>query len=114
MIAISKTAKKIWDTIVPIFSATNQPFTGVVCLGRYLTHYNNKTITTNLACTIGDTMIGGAAEIRMIGNGSNTPTFTPFVKSSGSADYDNTLNKVNKVVFYYDGTDAFYSITVLE
>jgi len=112
-IAISKTGKRILDKINPIISATNQTFNGVVFLGRWLTHYSNYTVDTDIACTIGDTMIGGAAEIRMIGDGSHTPTFTPFVKSASSGDFDNTLNRVNKVVFYYDGTDAFYSITVL-
>lgn len=112
-IAINKTGRRILDKINPVISATNQPFTGVVSLARYLTHYSDYTVDTNLACTIGDKMIGGGAEIRMIADGSHTPTFTDFVKSSGSEDYSTTLNAINKVVFYYDGTDVFYSISIL-
>jgi hypothetical protein len=92
----------------------NQSFSGVIDLSNDLTHYANYTPSTNIAVVIGeDPIIGGSAEIRMIGNGTNTPTFAAFTKSSTSSDYSPTLAAINKIVFYYDGTEAFYSITVL-
>jgi hypothetical protein len=92
----------------------HQTFAGVIKLCNELTHYNDYTVASNIAVTLeAHPVIGGSAEIRMIGDGSHSPTFTPFVKSASSADFDSTLNAINKVIFYYDGTDAFYSITVL-
>jgi hypothetical protein len=93
----------------------NAVFTGIINLGYDLFHYQSYTVITNIAVTLkGNPAIGGSAEIRMIGDGSHTPVFdAAFTKSSGSGYYDPTLNAINKVVFYYDGTSAFYSITVL-
>ena len=93
----------------------NQIFNGVVCLDNDLTHYMNYTVTTNIACTLDDNpIIGGSAEIRMIGDGTYTPTFSSdFTKSTSSADFDPTVSAINKVIFYYDGTEVFYSITIL-
>jgi len=84
-------------------------------LDNDLTHYMAINIDTAIEFALADDpIIGGSAEIRMIGDGATTPTFSAdFTKSSSSADYDTTLNAINKVIFYYDGTEAFYSITVL-
>ena len=93
----------------------NQYFSGVVRLDNDLTHYDGRTIDSALEITLADDpIIGGSAEARLIGDGSTTPTFSSdFTASGSSEDYDTTLGTINKVVFYYDGTDAFYSITVL-
>lgn len=102
------------DDTWSILKLLHQIFAGVITLCNDLTHYNDYHVVSNIAVTLEThPVIGGSAEIRMIGDGSHTPTFTPFVKSAGSVDYDPTLNAVNKVIFYYDGTSAFYSITVL-
>jgi hypothetical protein len=94
---------------------TNQSFTGTINLCYDFVHYSNWTANSSAQVLLAaNPIIGGSAEIRLIGDGTNTPTFSAdFTKSAGSSDYDPTLNKVNKVVFYYDGTSAFYSITVL-
>lgn len=100
--------------ITTALKATNQNFTGIISLSRDLTHYINYTPTSDIAVTLdSNPVIGGSAEIRMIGNGVNTPTFTTFVASTSNVAYDPTAAAVNKIVFYYDGTSAFYSITVL-
>ena len=93
----------------------NAVFAGIINLGYDLFHYQSYTVITNIAVTLKpNPVIGGSAEIRMIGDDSHTPVFdVAFTKSSSSADYDPTLNAINKVVFYYDGAEAFYSITVL-
>lgn len=92
----------------------NQTFNGTINLSNDLTHYNNFIVSSALAIALeSNLIIGGSAEIRLIGNGTITPTFPGFVKSASSADYDPTLNAINKVVFYYDGTDSFYAITIL-
>lgn len=92
----------------------DQTFTGSINLTNDLTAYKNYTPASNIDVTIaGNPVVGGSAEIRMIGNGVNTPTFTTFVISASSDVYDNTLAAINKIIFYYDGTSAFYSIKVL-
>ncbi|MBK5202090.1 MAG: hypothetical protein JJE45_00010 [Prolixibacteraceae bacterium] len=93
----------------------NRTFTGEIDLGYDLFHYLNYRVTTNVAVTLKhNPVIGGSAEMRMVADGSHTPVFdAAFTKSSGSADYDTTANTANKVVFYYDGYETFYSITVL-
>lgn len=93
----------------------NRVFDGAIDLGYDLFHYQNYSVTSNIAVTLQtDPDIGGSAEIRMIGDGTHTPVFdVAFTKSAGSADYDSTLNAINKIVFYFDGYSAFYSITVL-
>lgn len=92
----------------------NQTFAGIINLCYDLTHYDNWTASSNSEILLASNpIIGGSAEIRMIGNGTNTPLFSAFTKSGSSGDFDPTLNAINKVIFYYDGTNAFYSITVL-
>lgn len=92
----------------------NGVFVGVIDLGYDLFHYQSYIVITNIAVTLkGNPVIGGSAEIRMIGDGSHIPTFAAFTKSSGSGDFVSTLNAINKVIFYYDGIEAFYSITIL-
>jgi hypothetical protein len=93
---------------------TAQDFEGTINLCRDLTPYYDWTANSNAQVLLAaNPIIGGSAEIRMIGNGTNTPLFAAFVKSGSSEDFDPTLAAINKVVFYYDGTSAFYSITVL-
>jgi len=53
---------------------------------------------------------GNGAIYRLIGNGTATPTFTGFNKSSGSGNYDPTAGVVNLVTFLYDGVDYWYNI----
>jgi hypothetical protein len=115
-IAISKEARRILNELLPILEgrSINQVFTGSINLCNELTPYNNWTANSNAEVTlVSDPIIGGSAEIRMIGDGTHTPLFSAFVKSAGSSDFSPTLAAINKVVFYYDGTSAFYSITVL-
>lgn len=97
------------------YKCVNRLFIGVIDLGYDLFHYMNYTVITNIAVTLKrNPIIGGSAEIRMIADGSHVPVFdVAFTKSSGSADFDPTVSAINKVIFYYDGTDVFYSITVL-
>jgi len=105
---------KIIEDLEYLFPLTNQPFNGVVDLTRSYTQYENYIINSTInIIPSGYKEIGASAEIRLIGDGVNTPTFTGFVASSSSDAYDPTLNAKNKVVFYYDGYDVFYSITVL-
>ena len=93
---------------------TNQTFAGVVNLCNDLTAYKDYTVSANITPTILEKpVVGGSAEIRFIGNGTHSVTFTNFTASASSSSYSSTLAAINKVVFYYDGTSAFYSLTVL-
>lgn len=54
---------------------------------------------------------GYGAIYRLVGDDTHIPVFgAPFKKSSGSGDYDETLNVVNLVTFLFDGVDYWYSI----
>jgi hypothetical protein len=90
-------------------------FRGVISLDTDLTKYNNFTVSSALAVALdANPSVGGSAEIRFIGDGSTTPTFSSSFTASATSDaYDPTLAAINKVIFYYDGTTAFYSVTVL-
>lgn len=93
---------------------TNQQFAGVVNLCNDLTHYRDYTVSANITPTVLEKpVIGGSAEIRFIADGSHSVTFSNFTASSSSSSFSTTLSAINKVVFYYDGTTAFYSLTVL-
>lgn len=93
---------------------TGVTFTGEISLGKLYTQYATYTPTTNLAVTLNATkVIGGSADIRMIGNGTNTPTFAAFTKHPSSGDYVNTLGTINYIVFYFNGTESLYSINQL-
>jgi len=91
----------------------NQQFKGVVSLDNDLTHYQNYTVDTNIAITLdANPIIGGYAELTLIGNGTNSPTWSAsFTATPNSVDFDATLNVVNKVGIYYDGNTAYYTIT---
>lgn len=94
--------------------STGVTFTGEISLGKLYTQYATYTPASNLAVTLNATKeIGGSADIRMIGNGVNTPTFAAFTKHPSSGDYVNTLNTVNYIVFYFNGTESIYSINQL-
>lgn len=94
--------------------STGVTFEGEISLGKLYTQYATYTPTTNLAVTLNATkVIGGGADIRMIGNGTNTPIFAAFTKHPSSGDYVNTIGTVNYIVFYFNGTESIYSINQL-
>lgn len=105
----------LWEDVNFLYPSVNQPFTGKIFLGRGYTQYANYVVSSELEVTLDNTLTtGGSAEIRLIGNGTITPTFSSsFTASDSTGVYDATLAAINKVIFYYDGAVAYYSITVL-
>ena len=100
------------DDITILYPSINNKFKGEIDLSRQFTNYSDYTVIANTAITVStQKIIGGSAEKRMIGDGTHTPTFTGLVASTGSVAYTVTAAAINKVIFYYDGTDVFYSIT---
>lgn len=99
------------DDLQALYPIFNQPFSGVVNLSKYYTHYTPWTCTSDVTLTIANdpTTMGGAF-IRIIGDGSHTVTFTAFKKLEGSQDWDGTLNAINACSFIYDGIDYWYQI----
>lgn len=49
--------------------------------------------------------------LRLTANGQHVPTFANFAEWGTSLGWDNTAGVVNQVQFFYDGVDAFYSIS---
>ena len=92
----------------------DQVFGGSINLSNDLTAYKTYTVSANVTPVIEpNPIVGGSAEIRFIGDGSHSVTFSNFTASASSSSFSTTLGAINKVVFYYDGTTAFYSLTVL-
>jgi len=57
-------------------------------------------------------IIGGTTYLRLVADGVNTPTFDNlFIITSGS--YDNTDGVVNRLIFYWNGSEYEVSITQL-
>lgn len=75
-----------------------------------VSHMGQQNVTGPLAFTIGASpVLLGRAYVRLVANGTNTPTFAPF-KEQGGAGWDNRNGIVNMVEFVYDGTDYLYQI----
>jgi hypothetical protein len=86
--------------------------------------FNRSTFVTEYKLTTNDVLtplLGGdkndpqplyGSIYRLIGDGVHTPTFSGlFKKSLSSKDYDLTDNVLNLIIFMYDGTDFWYTIT---
>lgn len=110
----SKHFNDMYDDVSFVSPVTKQQFTGTISAERSLTHYNDYKVITNIVikCTL-NKVIGAGAEIRLIGDGSNTPDLSAFTKSASSETYNTGTGKINKTIFYYDGTEVFYSHTIL-
>ena len=50
--------------------------------------------------------------LRLVANGTNTPTFTGFKEWGSSLGYDNRNGIVNQIQFFNDGYDSYWSGTV--
>jgi hypothetical protein len=110
----AKDYNNVIEDLSILYPSINNKFTGEIDLSKQYTHYLDYTVVDNIAITTStQKIIGGSAEIRMIGDGSHTPTFTGLTASSSSGEYTNTAAAINKVIFYYDGTDVFYSISAI-
>jgi hypothetical protein len=113
MALTSTYSKQIPVTLVGPYSP-NVPFH----LGMFVTEKNK--LTTNDAflpiLPIGvieaqKPVPGYGAIYRVYGNGVAIPTFgSPFKKSSGSGNYDETDGVLNLITFMFDGVDYWYSI----
>lgn len=52
----------------------------------------------------------GSSWVSLVADGTNAPTFSGMKEWGGSAGYDNTAGVVNKIEFFYDGSDYQYAI----
>lgn len=82
-----------------------------VSFAKAVTAYSTTTLTEDKTITPNTTtkIPGGGAVWRVIGDGNHSLTFSGF---NGNDVFDNTINAVNLIVFIYDGTDYWYSITL--
>jgi len=100
------------DIAIPL---GGQNFNGIIALNRLLTSYDPHIIDTTETITPSDSPLTGAgAEVNLIADGSHTPVFSGMTKSVASSDWDTTLGRVHKTIFYYDGTIVYYSHTYLD
>jgi len=54
---------------------------------------------------------GANTYLRLVANGTNTPTFTGMREWGGSSGFDNRNGIVNEIQFFNDGVDSWYSIS---
>jgi uncharacterized repeat protein (TIGR02059 family) len=54
---------------------------------------------------------GGSCYVRLVADGSHAPAFTGLKQDNKSQSYVNTNGVTNVIKFWYDGTDAWYSIS---
>lgn len=105
------------DLVDDALPKENQLFSGIVDLSRAMTHYAPYVVVSAIAISIASNpapSIGGYAELSLIGDGVNSPTFsTALTPTPNSETYDSTLGVLNKVGLYYDGVYSFYTITVI-
>lgn len=93
-----------YNKVVPFFRFVT------ACEHTLITDDEISPLATNISGEFGP-VAGFGAIYRLIGDGSHTPTFSGIKKSSASGDYDNTEGTVNLIVFLFDGSDYWYSIT---
>ena len=126
---INENFAEIYDKLVPKEGQILREFDGgdyPINLSRQLTSYQDFTVEDDIEIVLAlnpeiiaaypalsAPMTGGGAEIILIADGSHTPTFFNITKSSGSEDWDTTLGRIHKTIFYYDGAVAYYSHTIL-
>ncbi len=62
--------------------------------------------TTNLV----DSIPGAVTMVKLVADGVNVPTFNSITEINTSAGYDNTLNILNYLVFFFDGVKVLVNI----
>ena len=101
----------IKSTAVPFLSSSTTTMGTTVSFARPTTVYTAVTLTSDTTITpdTATKLPGGGAIWRVTGDGTHNLTFSGFVSND---TFDKTLNVVNLIVFLYDGTDYWYSITL--
>lgn len=83
---------------------TSIPFTGNSFMPQ-------QSVSGALAFTVNATgaVRDARCYVRLVANGTNTPSFTGFKEWGGSMGYDARSGIVNELSFWYDGNDFWYS-----
>jgi hypothetical protein len=91
--------------------ATGLTFSGVIDLTSHVSsNYNDYTMSGVLSITIASTPKDGSkAYLVIIGNGSNTPSFSGLYLTGGY--FDATLYAINDIEFKQVGNKTYYSIS---
>lgn len=70
------------------------------------------SVTSAIAFTVVAGPLKGAnTYLRLVANGTNTPTFSGMREWGGSSGFDNRNGIVNEIQFFNDGVDSWYSIS---
>lgn len=92
--------------------ATAAPFNPAITFnGRKV--LPRREMATAVAFTVDSTdqFPFGGTYATLVANGVNVPTFAGMQEWGGSSGYDNTVGVVNRLEFFFDGDDYFYSIS---
>lgn len=88
-------------------------FSQTVPLSTGGTRYMSQTTVTG-ALTFAPSaspVRGSLVYLRLVADGINVPDFTAFAEWGGSLGWDNTAGITNQVQFFYDGSDAWCSVS---
>lgn len=87
-------------------------YAAAVPLTRLGTGYMpSQTVSAPIAFTVSGSPVKGAhVYLRLLADGTNTPTFAGMLEWGGSMGYDNRAGITNEITFFYDGVDVWYSI----
>lgn len=59
----------------------------------------------------GTPILGGQCTLKLVSDGTNTPTFTNMVQWGGSTGWTLAAGSINNVVIWFDGFTTYYNIT---
>jgi hypothetical protein len=110
------------QTIYPIVGSfslssiadTARAWTGTITFDKSIILFKctNDTLKTNQAISfVANPLAGSYAEVKMIGDGSHSPTFATGMYDVSGNTYDTTLGTVNKLLFHVSNSgEVEYSI----
>lgn len=77
---------------------------------RFMPQYAITSVQA-FSAAAGTKVAGSLVYVRLVANGTHTPTFIGFKEWGGSLGWDNRSGIVNEVQFFYDGYDYWYTIS---
>lgn len=98
-------AKSLSAGLVP----TQEVTATAIPLNKSGGHMDSRTMSGTLTLTVGTAVDGGSCMVRIIGDGTNTPNVSAFIKV-GEGSYVATNAVVNVFQFFYLDGVAYYSV----
>lgn len=102
-------------TLAPVNIASDFPFSASIPFAHGNAGYMPQQVVSGpiaFSPHSANRVRGSSVYVRLIADGTNTPTFDPaFLEWGGSAGYNATTGIANQIMFWYDGHDYWYAIS---